>query len=99
MAVKINPDIFQYVGKNSEDDDEILKLAFQQDKEILRYASESLRKTIFLNINQLLHNNPELIHSHSIFRKLSFTIWFIYTYVNNCSSTVFFSYSVKTLAQ
>ena len=45
IAVKINPKNFQYVGKNSKDDDDIFILAIQQDKEILRYASERLRKT------------------------------------------------------
>ena len=45
IAVKINPNSFQYVGKILEDYDEIFKLAFQQDKEILRYASGRLRKT------------------------------------------------------
>ena len=45
IAVKNNPKNFQYVGKNLKDDDEIFKLAFQQDKELLRYASERLRKT------------------------------------------------------
>ena len=44
-AVKINPNSFQYVGKNKEDDDEIFKSAFPQDKEIRRYAREILRKT------------------------------------------------------
>ena len=45
VAVKINPNNFQYVGKNLKDDDEIIKLAFQQNKEILKYASERVRKT------------------------------------------------------
>ena len=45
IAVKNNHKNFQYVGKNLKDDDEIFKLAFQKDKEFLRYASESLRKT------------------------------------------------------
>ena len=44
VAVKINPNNFQYVGKNLKDDDEIFKLAFQQNKEILKYASERVRK-------------------------------------------------------
>ena len=44
-AVKTNPKKFQNVGENLKDDDEIYNLAFQQDKELLRYASESLRKT------------------------------------------------------
>ena len=43
IAVKNNPENFQYVGKYSKDDDQIFKLAFQQDKRILRYASERLR--------------------------------------------------------
>ena len=45
IAVKNNPNNFQYLGKNSKDDDVIFKLAFQQVKELLRYASERLRKT------------------------------------------------------
>ena len=45
MAVKNNSEIFPYLCKNLKDDDEIFKLAFQQDKEILRYANERLRKT------------------------------------------------------
>ena len=45
IVVKNNPDNFQYVGKNIKDDDGIFKLAFQQDKEIIRYASERLRKS------------------------------------------------------
>ena len=45
VAVEKNPKSYQYIGKNLKDDDDILKLAFQQDKEILRYASERLRKT------------------------------------------------------
>ena len=38
------PNRFQYVGKFLKNDDEIFKLAFQQDREILRYASERLGK-------------------------------------------------------
>ena len=45
IAVKVNPNSCQYLGKNLKDDDEIFKLAFQQDKELLRYANERLRKT------------------------------------------------------
>ena len=45
IAVKNNPENFQYVGNSLRDDGEIFKLAFQQNKEILRYASERLRKT------------------------------------------------------
>ena len=45
VAVKINPNNFQYLGKNLKDEDEIFKLAFQQDKEVFRYAIERLRKT------------------------------------------------------
>ena len=45
VAVKINPNNFHYLGKNLKDDDEIIKLAFQQDKELLSYASQRLRKT------------------------------------------------------
>ena len=45
VAVEKNPDSFHYVVKNLKDDDEIFKLAFQQNEEILKYASERLRKT------------------------------------------------------
>ena len=45
IPVKTNPKSYQYIGKNLKDDDEIFKLAFQQNKEILRSASEILRKT------------------------------------------------------
>ena len=44
VAVKNNPINFQYLGKILKDGDEIFKLAFQQDKELLRYASERLGK-------------------------------------------------------
>ena len=44
IVVKNKPNSFQYVGKNFKDDDDIFKLAFQQNEEILRYASERLRK-------------------------------------------------------
>ena len=42
IAVEENPNSFQYIGKNSKDDDDLFKLAVQQNKEILRYASERL---------------------------------------------------------
>ena len=45
VAVKIYPKNFQNNGKNLRDDDEEFELAFQQEKELLRYASERLRKT------------------------------------------------------
>ena len=44
VAVEKNPKSFQYIDKNLKDDDDIFKLAFQHDKELLRYASERLRK-------------------------------------------------------
>ena len=44
-AVEKSPNNFQNVGKKLRNDDDIFKLAFQQDKELLRYASERLRKT------------------------------------------------------
>ena len=44
IAVKNIPNSFQYVGKNLKDDDELFKVAFQQNEKILRYASERLRK-------------------------------------------------------
>ena len=34
VAVEKNPKSYQYVGKNLKDDDEIFKIAFQQNKEI-----------------------------------------------------------------
>ena len=45
IAVKNNPNSFQYVGKNLKDGDDIFNLAFQQDKNTLNYVSERLRKT------------------------------------------------------
>ena len=45
IAVNNNRNSFQYVGKNLEDDVEIFELVFQQDKELLRYASDRLRQT------------------------------------------------------
>ena len=44
LAVENNPNSFQYVGKNIEDDDKEFKLAFQQNKDLLRHASERLEK-------------------------------------------------------
>ena len=44
VAVEKNPNRYQYVGENLKDDDDIFELAFQQDKELLRYTSERLRK-------------------------------------------------------
>ena len=35
IAVKNNPESFQYVGKNLKDDDDIFKLAFYQNEKIL----------------------------------------------------------------
>ena len=49
IAVKNETKNFQYVGKNLKNDDEIFKLAFQQDKDKIRYASERLRKTNILD--------------------------------------------------
>ena len=43
-AVEKNHNRFQSFGKNLKDDDDIFKLAFQQNEETLRYASERLRK-------------------------------------------------------
>ena len=45
IAVENKPKSFQNLGKSLKDDDEIFKFPFQQDKEMLRYASERLRKT------------------------------------------------------
>ena len=45
IAVEKDPNSFQYIGNNLEDDDDIFKLAFQQNEEVLRYASERLMKT------------------------------------------------------
>ena len=44
IAVEKNPKSFQYIGRNLKDDDDIFKLAFQQNEEILRHASDRLRK-------------------------------------------------------
>ena len=44
VAVEKNPKSFQYIGRNLRDDDNKFKLAFQQNEEILNYASERLRK-------------------------------------------------------
>ena len=44
IAVKNIPNSFQYVGKNLKDDEDVFKIAFQQDKKILRFASERLRR-------------------------------------------------------
>ena len=44
IAVEENCNSFQYICNNSKDDDDRFKLAFQQNDEILRYASERLRK-------------------------------------------------------
>ena len=49
IAVKNNPKNFQYVNKKSKDVDEIFKLAFQQDKGKISYASERIRKTNILD--------------------------------------------------
>ena len=38
------PNSFQYVGKGLKDDDDIFKIAFQQNENVLRYASERLGK-------------------------------------------------------
>ena len=38
VAVEKNPNRFQYVGKNVKDDDDIFKVVFQRNKELLRYA-------------------------------------------------------------
>ena len=44
VAVEKNVNSFQFVGNNLRNDDEIFRLLFQQDKELLRYSSEILRK-------------------------------------------------------
>ena len=44
VAVEKNTNSFQFIGRNLKVDDDIFKLAFQQNQEILRYASERLRK-------------------------------------------------------
>ena len=45
IAVGKSPNSFQYIGRNLKDDDDMFKLAFQQDEEKLSYASEKLRRT------------------------------------------------------
>ena len=44
IAVKINPNSFQFIGKSLNDDDDTFKFAFNHNEKILRYASERLRK-------------------------------------------------------
>ena len=43
-AVEKNPNSFQNIGKNLNDDVDIFKLAFQRNEELLRYAIERLTK-------------------------------------------------------
>ena len=45
VAVEKNPNSFQHVGKKLGDDDDIFKLAFQQNLALLGYAIERLRRT------------------------------------------------------
>ena len=45
IAVEKNPNSFQYISRNLKNDDDIIKLAIQQNEEILKYASVRLRKT------------------------------------------------------
>ena len=42
IAIKKNPNSYQYVGEKLKDDDDKFKLAFQPSEKIL-YASERLR--------------------------------------------------------
>ena len=49
IAVENIPNSFQYVGKSLNDDDDIFKIALEQNVKTLRYASERLRKNIFNN--------------------------------------------------
>ena len=51
IAVLKNHNSFQYVGESLKDDEDIFKLALQQDKKILRYASERKRKIIIQSQN------------------------------------------------
>ena len=44
VAVEKNPNSFRNIGKNLKDDVDIFKLACPQNEEILRYASENLRR-------------------------------------------------------
>ena len=44
IAIENIPNNFQYVRKLLKDDDDIFKLAFQQNEKIVRHASERLRK-------------------------------------------------------
>ena len=46
VAVVKNPNSFRNVGKNLKDEDYVFILVFQRNKELLRYASESLRKPV-----------------------------------------------------
>ena len=45
IPVKFNPNSFQYVSKSLKNDDDIFKLAFQQNEKIPRFARERLGKT------------------------------------------------------
>ena len=57
-AVEINSNSLQYIGKNLRDADDIFKIAFQQNEEILRYASERLRK---INIQSYIYRTHFLL--------------------------------------
>ena len=46
IAVKNNPNSHQYIGKSLQVDDDIFKLAVQQNEKLLSYASERLGKNI-----------------------------------------------------
>ena len=77
VAVKINSNNFQYLGKNIKDDDEIFKLAFQQDKELLGYAIERLRKTKFFKIQVkffFYFFNLSVKHLSRVFKQQFFTL-------------------------
>ena len=58
IAVEKNPKSFQYIGKKKKDDDDLFKLAFQQNEEIPRYASERLEK---INIHSKIYHTRFLL--------------------------------------
>ena len=55
IAVGKNPKSLQYIGRNLKDDDDIFKLAIQQNEELLRYASERLSKTNILRVRTTIN--------------------------------------------
>ena len=61
VAVEKNPKSFRYIGKILKNDVDIIRLSFQRDKEILRFASERLRK---INIQSKNYQSNSLFIKH-----------------------------------